>query len=53
MAAFACVAEFPSLIESLFQEDGLSEDGAYTVRLYCPAAQAWQAWTVPMGLLML
>ena len=43
VAAFACVAEFPSLIESLFREDGVSESGSYTVRLYCPEAQAWQA----------
>ena len=46
MAAFACVAEFPILIESLFREESATADGRYTVRLYDLSTKDWVALSI-------
>ena len=41
MAAIACVAEFPDLIDSLFKDDDITPDGKYTLRLYSVESDGW------------
>eukprot|EP00928_Gymnodinium_smaydae_P027844 TRINITY_DN213_c0_g2_i1.p1 TRINITY_DN213_c0_g2~~TRINITY_DN213_c0_g2_i1.p1 ORF type:complete len:489 (+),score=117.27 TRINITY_DN213_c0_g2_i1:62-1528(+) len=45
LAGFSTLAEFPQMIDGLFQEKDLSPNGQYHVRLYDARARQWQ-WVV-------
>lgn len=41
IAAISCVAEFPGMIERLFEEQSVNSEGKYVVKLYDVRSSAW------------
>ena len=46
ISAFAAAAEFPKSVKALCQQQKLSKDGRYDVRLFHPIKDAWEVVTI-------
>ena len=46
IAALACVAEFPELIESLFDAQERTADGRYVICLFHAQSSKWEPLTI-------